>query len=683
MTNDSNPNKLIHEKSPYLLQHAYNPVNWFPWSEEAFDKARHEDKPVFLSIGYSTCHWCHVMERESFEDDEVAAYLNAHFVAIKVDKEERPDIDAVYMSVCQALTGGGGWPLTVFLTADKKAFYAGTYFPKNARYGMNGLLEVLASVIKLWETGREKLVHQGNEILKRIGSSDSRRNEMITKTDFYMAMETFSQSFDVRNGGFGHAPKFPTPHNIMFLLRHAYFEDLPEALNIAETTLRQMYRGGMFDHIGGGFSRYSTDEKWLVPHFEKMLYDNALLTLAYLEAYQLTGTELYKAVAEKTLRYIQREMTDSEGGFYSAQDADSEGEEGKYYALTPEAVKAVLGNDDRDFFCGYFGITEAGNFEGSSIPNLLDNDAYETPDARIEALLPEIYAYRLSRTQLFRDDKILTSWNALMTAAYAKAYQVLGTEAYLTAAERAAEFIQKKLTRPDGRLYVRYRNGDAAGTGYLEDYAYTVYALVSLYEATFNSAYLKTALNYAETMCELFEDRQNGGFYLYAEDAEALMLRPKETYDGAVPSGNSVAAYALSKIAKLTAESKWEERAERLLAFMAPSIKDYPAGHCFGLIAAQLELYPSKEVICTAASDKDIEAIKNALSHIYLPNTTLLIKTKETEGSVHAIAPFTRAYLIMDKKTNFYICENKACSVPFTGIDELVGRLDNRMGAKI
>ena len=681
MTDNRKPNRLIHEKSPYLLQHANNPVNWFPWGDEAFDKARTEDKPVFLSIGYSTCHWCHVMERESFEDSEVAEYLNAHFVAIKVDKEERPDVDAVYMQVCQALTGSGGWPLTVFLTPDKTAFFAGTYFPKTSRYGMNGLMEVLASVVKLWKSGREKLLHQGEQLLKRLGGAADGQDERVTKRDFHTAFETFRRSFDDRYGGFGRAPKFPTPHNLMFLLRHYYYEQQAEALDMTRRTLRQMYRGGMFDHIGGGFSRYSADDAWLVPHFEKMLYDNALLTLTYLEAYQITGDVLFKAVAEKTLQYILREMTDAEGGFYSAQDADSEGEEGKYYVFRPDVIRAVLGDEDGEYFCRHFGITEAGNFEGASIPNLLANDAYDRPDYRIEALLPKIYEFRRSRTKLFKDEKILTAWNALMITAFAKAYQALGNAAYLKQAEHAATFIKEKLMSQDGRLFVRYRDGEAAGTGYLEDYAYTAWAMLSLYEATFNADYLKTAIDYAETMCQLFEDSENGGFYLYASDAEVLPIRPKETYDGATPSGNAVAAYVLGKISKLTADSKWETRAFRQLAFLAAAIKEYPAAHCFGLMAAQLELCPSKEVICTLPSDKNSDTLREKLSPLFLPNTAMLVKTKDSEACINAVAPFAKAYLVMENKTNFYICENKACDLPITDIDELMTKLENRQEA--
>ncbi|SHH78320.1 hypothetical protein SAMN02745823_01007 [Sporobacter termitidis DSM 10068] len=675
MTDKRKPNRLIHEKSPYLLQHAYNPVDWYPWGDEAFEKARQEDKPVFLSIGYSTCHWCHVMERESFEDAEVAAYLNGNFVAVKVDREERPDVDAVYMQVCQALTGSGGWPLTVFLTPDKRAFFAGTYFPKTSQRGMNGLLEVLSTVAKLWKTNRKKLLHQGDELLRRLRRAEFRAEELVTAGDFHTAFEAFHRSFDPEYGGFGYAPKFPTPHNLMFLLRYAALERREEALEMVSTTLRQMYRGGLFDHIGYGFSRYSTDEKWLVPHFEKMLYDNALLTIAYLEAYQLTGDEFYRRVVEKTLLYIRREMTDENGAFYSAQDADSEGGEGKYYVLRPETVTAVLGNDDGKYLCDYFSITEAGNFEGGSIPNLLTNPAFGTPDARIDGLIPKIYDYRLERTALFKDTKILTAWNALMIAAYAKAYQALGDEDHRLSAERAAAFLLDRLTRPDGRLYVRCRDGEAAGTGYLEDYAYTAWAFLALYEATFDAAHLKTALNFAEMLCALFEDKEAGGFYLYAADAEALPVRPKETYDGALPSGNSVVAWVLGKLSRLTAEIKWEERAKRQLSFLASSIKEYPAAHCFGLTAAMTALYPSREVVCAAPSDDEVKDIRKALSRVFLPNTSVLVKTKDNEALLDEIAPFAKTYLVMGKKTSFYLCENKTCAMPFTGVDTLIKKL--------
>jgi uncharacterized protein YyaL (SSP411 family) len=675
MTNNRKPNRLIHEKSPYLLQHSYNPVNWFPWSDEAFDKAKEEDKPIFLSIGYSTCHWCHVMERESFEDDEVAAYLNNHFIAVKVDREERPDIDAVYMQVCQALTGSGGWPMTVFLTPDETAFYAGTYFPKRLQYGRPGLMDVLNAVEKNWRTEKKKLIRQGTDIMRRLGREHKHAPELLTRNDAHMAVALFQQGFDAEYGGFGDAPKFPTPHILLFLLRYYYHEKNDAALEMAEKTLRGMYRGGMFDHIGGGFCRYSTDDQWLVPHFEKMLYDNALLTLAYLEAYQLTGDALYRTVAEKTLLYIRREMTDAEGGFYSAQDADSEGHEGVYYLFRPETVHEVLGEREGEDFCRWFDIRETGNFEGASIPNLIGNDAYDHPEQELDAMLEKMYAYRSERTKLFKDDKILTAWNALMIAAYAKAYQVLRSDAYRLAAERAALFLQNRLTGPDGLLYVSFRDGEARGTGYLEDYAYTVWAMLCLYEATFDPMYLETAIKHAETMCLIFEDRLGGGYFLYSSHGEKLMLRPKETYDGAMPSGNAVAAYVLGKLAGLTADEKWDERYRRQLSFMAGPIKEYPAGRTFGLMAAMQSVYPTREVVAAIGSASELDRLSGALARVYMPNVSMLVKTKETEAQLNDLIPFARAYLVLDKKSSFYVCENKTCGIPITDMEELAQKL--------
>ncbi len=675
MPNERKPNRLIHEKSPYLRQHAYNPVDWYPWGEEAFNKAEAEDKPVFLSIGYSTCHWCHVMERESFEDDEVAEYLNRYFVSIKVDREERPDIDAVYMRVTQALTGQGGWPMTVFLTPGKQAFYAGTYFPKQSRYGITGLLDILASVVKLWDADRNKLILQSGEIQNWLNGQESRPSEHLSKNELHTAYKTFLQDYDEQFGGFGAAPKFPTPHNLMFLLRYYAAEHTDEALKMTEGTLRAMYRGGLFDHIGGGFSRYSTDAKWLVPHFEKMLYDNALLVILYLEAFQVSGDALYRWIAEKTLKYIQREMTHPEGGFYSAQDADSEGAEGKYYVFRPETLYETLGSEDGAYFCRWFGITETGNFEGASIPNLIDNDAYTDSNDRIDAMINKIYPVRSARTKLFKDEKILTAWNALMITAYAKAYMVLGNEAYRSAAERAAGFIRDKLTRPDGRLLVRWHDGEAAGTGYLDDYAYTAWAMLCLYEATYDISYLETAVSLAEKLCALFEDQENGGFYLYASDSEQLVLRPKETYDGATPSGNSVAGYVLIRLAKLTADDKWIRRGGRQLSFLAAYIKEYPSARCLGLMAAQLELYPAKEVVIATGPHEDMTHIRKALGNEFAPNQTILVKTADNAKRLAALAPFTESYGIDTEKTLCYICENNTCSAPIAGLEALSEQL--------
>lgn len=597
--NHRKTNRLTHEKSPYLLQHAYNPVDWYPWGEEAFNKAKTEDKPVFLSIGYSTCHWCHVMAHESFEDQEVADALNRDFVSIKVDKEERPDIDSVYMSVCQGLTGSGGWPLTIIMSPDQKPFFAGTYYPKTKRYQVPGLLDILSAVTKEWNGNRAALLKTGDKIVSALADQQKKSSitggnglESLSRELIHQTKEMLYQNYDSKFGGFGRSPKFPTPHNLMFLMRYYQFEKDERALEIAEKTLQQMYRGGIFDHIGYGFSRYSTDNKWLVPHFEKMLYDNALLAIAYLEAYELTGKELYQSVAIKTLSYVKREMTDVQGGFYSAQDADSEGEEGKYYVFSMEEIFSTLGERDGELFGEFYDITESGNFEGKNIPNLLKTQEYETVPYSIRALIPAIYDYRLKRARLHKDDKLLTSWNALMIVAYAKAYKALADEKYLQVAERAATFLQESLTKEDDRLFVSCREGVSSGVGNLDDYAFYIWALLELYEATMDISYLDRARKMGELMQDGFWDQDGTGYFLTDKTAEKLIYRPKETYDGAIPSGNSVAGYVLIKLKKLTGMKEYQERGAHQLKFLSESAKAYPAGSCFAMMALMMELYP-------------------------------------------------------------------------------------------
>jgi uncharacterized protein YyaL (SSP411 family) len=609
------PNRLINESSPYLLQHAYNPVSWYPWGPEAFEKARNEEKPVFLSIGYSTCHWCHVMAHESFEDPEVAEKLNREYIAVKVDKEERPDIDAVYMAVCQGLTGSGGWPMTIIMTPDQKPFFAGTYFPKQRHHNVPGILEILDAITKEWNVRRESLINAGEKIIsalnsrpqKRSGSSQTEAQNsrsaggktawapdqaLITE-----ARDALYRSFDEQYGGFGASPKFPMPHNLMFLLRSNKFDREEQALKIVEKTLQKMYRGGIFDHIGYGFSRYSTDNKWLAPHFEKMLYDNALLVIAYLEACQVTGKELYRSVAERTLEYIEREMTDETGGFYSAQDADSDGGEGGYYVLSRKEVVDLLGNTDGTEFCEYFDITEAGNFEGGNIPNLIKNQYFEQIPERIRRQLPRLYEHRLQRTKLHKDDKILTSWNSLMIVAYAKAYKALDKEKYLQIAEKATAFLWDTMTGPEGTLRVSSRGGQATGTGTLDDYAFFIWSLLELYEATLDINYLDHARRICDRMISGFLDPVGGGFYLTDADAEQLIYRPKETYDGAIPSGNSVAGYVLVKLSKLTGMDEYHQEALRQLQFLSEHAGAYPAGHCFAMMALMMEFH-QKGFLC-------------------------------------------------------------------------------------
>lgn len=599
MTNEK-ANRLINEKSPYLLQHAYNPVNWYPWGEEAFAKAKAEDKPIFLSIGYSTCHWCHVMAHESFEDKEVADLLNRNFVSIKVDKEERPDIDAVYMTVCQGMTGSGGWPMTIIMTPEQKPFFAGTYFPKEKKYHIPGVIDILEAVSREWQQNRKTLLDAADSIVRNLnqGKGQSPANGQTDKVGlaekklFEDAKKRFLSSFDGRYGGFGRSPKFPSPHNLMFLLRYSQFEKDTEALEMVEKTLKQMYRGGIFDHIGFGFSRYSTDEKWLVPHFEKMLYDNALLTIIYLEAYQVTKNELYHVVAAKTMDYIAREMTSEEGGFFSAQDADSEGVEGKYYVFTPEELVEKLGEKEGTEFNQFFDITEKGNFEGKSIPNLIENERYYDLPSHIQSHLEEIYTYRMGRTKLHKDDKILTSWNALMIVAYAKAFKALHEERYLLTTKKAVEFIREKMVYSDDRLHISYREGAATGTGNLDDYAFVIWALLELYEATLETSYLDQAILFAGTMISHFWDEEKGGFYLTDKTAENLIYRPKEVYDGAIPSGNSVASYVLVKLNKLTGKPEYKELSLKQLRFLSSQVSEYPTGYSFSLMALMMELFP-------------------------------------------------------------------------------------------
>ena len=662
-------NRLQYEKSPYLLQHKNNPVDWFAWKGEAFEKAKQEDKPVFLSIGYSTCHWCHVMEGESFEDKEVAEILNRGFVAVKVDREERPDVDSVYMGVCQMMTGSGGWPLTILMTPEQKPFFAGTYFPKWSKYGMPGLMELLAQVENLWKTDRKKLLETGEKITdilqkESIAILTAPRPELLKQ-----GAAELLQRFDREWGGFGVAPKFPTPHNLLFLLRYGREEGNEIALSAVEKTLDCMALGGMFDHIGGGFSRYSTDEKWLVPHFEKMLYDNALLALAYLEGYRQMGKNFYRIVAEKTLDYVLLELTDRECGFYCGQDADSEGVEGKYYVFTPKELRSVLGEDTVEF-CRYFHITEEGNFDGKSIPNRLRETPEEERNEKIEQLCQKVCDYRKNRTRLHKDDKILTSWNGLMMAAFAKAGFLLGNGAYTAAAKRVAAFIEERLTNAQGRLYLRYRDGDTAHLGQLDDYAFYAFGLLELYEATFDLNYLERAAELAEMMLEWFTD-EKGGLYLYAKDAEQLIQRPKETYDGALPSGNSVAGYVFVKLAALTGEPKWIDARDNQLSFLAGAMEGMPSGHCFALFAMGEVLYPAMELICVFAEEQPSAAFLAFLGERQEMGLSVLFKNNENQGQLAQIAPLTADYPIPDAGEVYYLCRGQHCFAPQRNLAEL------------
>lgn len=669
------PNALIHETSPYLLQHAHNPVNWYPWGDAAFQKAGREQKPVFLSIGYSTCHWCHVMERESFEDEEVAALLNRSFVCVKVDKEERPDIDSVYMGVCQAMTGGGGWPLTVLMTPEQKPFFAGTYFPKRRRYGQIGLMELLELVRQKWEDEREALLQSGEQIAAALSNAEPAPSSPPNgKAAAEAAYGQLAASFDPACGGFGTAPKFPMPHQLMFLLRCHGLGVGGHALEMVEQTLTAMYKGGIYDHVGGGFSRYSTDETWLAPHFEKMLYDNALLVMALLECHQVTENSLYKGVAERTLDYIRREMTAPEGGFYSAQDADSEGEEGKYYTFARAEILEVLGPEQGNSLCEHYGVTAQGNFGGKNILNLIRQKAAALPDEPTEKQLSLLLEYRSGRYRLHKDDKILTSWNALMIAACAKAGRVLSRPDYLRMAEKAFAFVKRELSGENGDLLVSYRDGQAKGTGLLEDYAFCAWACLELYESTFDLAYLQQSGSLMKRILSRFS-REGGGFYLSPSNGEALIFRPVEQYDGAVPSGNSVAAWCLTRLALLTGEAFWQEAAEKQLGFYGELFQSHPISCAFALTALLQESYETQELLCVfPGAPSGVKALAEAWGRAFLPQASILVKTPENAETLARLAPFTEAYPIGPREA-YYLCRNRSCSAPVSTLGEILQML--------
>ncbi len=666
-------NQLQYESSPYLLQHKDNPVDWMPWGEEAFAKARREDKPVFLSIGYSTCHWCHVMAHESFEDEEIAAILNESYVSIKVDKEERPDIDSIYMAVCQALTGSGGWPTSIFMTADQKPFFAGTYFPKSGRYGMLGLKELLLAVRDTWATNREELLRSSEEITEHLNSKDSVNTkelpDSICEQLFSVAVSQFRRSFDAKNGGFGSAPKFPTPHNLLFLLKEYQVSKEKDLLHMVEFTLQRMYAGGMYDHVGYGFSRYSTDEIFLVPHFEKMLYDNALLMLAYCKTYEATKNEFYRKVAEQTASYLLREMTSPEGGFYSAQDADSEGEEGKYYLWTPDEVKKVLGEKAGDEFNRFFDITEKGNFEGKNIPNRLsalreldrkiNGEAASEKDRETSKVLEEevidglepLREYRKKRTKLHTDDKILTAWNSLMIAAFCMLYRISGKQEYLDTAEKADGFIRKEL-QEDGCLYVSVRDGKKGAKGFLDEYASYCFAQIALYEVTLEQRYLTTARNVLEKAVEDFFDREQGGFWLYGKENENLISRPKESYDGAIPSGNSLMLYNLVRLQRLLPKAELEKAIQLQIAYLAEEAGQYPYAHAMFLVALSDWVRPSQMLTAVYRKEEDIQEIKECLK--YIPS----------DSTVRTVQGPTEEYPLLNERVSYYVCENRSCLPP-------------------
>jgi len=686
--NKKRQNRLAFEKSPYLLQHKDNPVDWFPWGEEAFRKARREEKPVFLSIGYSTCHWCHVMEKESFEDEEVARVLNEHYVAVKVDREERPDLDHIYMTVCQALTGQGGWPLTVFLTPEQKPFFAGTYFPKRSKWGRPGLLDILEQIKEKWVNDRDHLNNVAEEITRLIQRRAGGQGGELNGEILEQAYGWFQDRFDPLYGGFGEAPKFPSPHNLLFLLRHYRLTGQQKALAMAEKTLLAMYKGGIYDHIGYGFARYSTDRQWLIPHFEKMLCDNALLAYAYLEAHQVTESPFYARVADEIFSYVRREMTSPEGGFYSAQDADAEGVEGKFYLWTAEEVEEILGEPEGKAFCRLYGITGEGNFEGGSIPNLIKSGLDESSilvnvlekSARLRQKLDQ---ERKKRVHPHKDDKILTAWNGLMIAALAKGTQVLQNPAYAAAAAGAAAFIWGRLRSPEGRLLARYRDGEAVLPAYLDDYAFLAWGLIELYQATFDPDYLQKAVELTGQMISLFWDEASAGFFFSGKDAEQLIARPKPLEDGAAPAGNSVAALNLLRLAHLAGNQRFADLASRQMEFFARDVERFPQAYAFFLTALQFALGPPKEIIVVAGPPQEQEA-KGLLENLqkkFLPEAVLLYCPADERGArLKEIAPFLGQHKPVDGKATVYVCANYACQAPVTGWAQLQKMINGQRG---
>jgi uncharacterized protein YyaL (SSP411 family) len=677
------PNRLINEKSPYLLQHAYNPVDWYPWCDEAFEKAKIEDKPIFLSIGYSTCHWCHVMEKESFEDEEVAKILNENFIPIKVDREERPDIDTVYMTICQAMTGHGGWPLTIIMTPDKKPFFAGTYIPKHSRYGRIGLIELLQKVVEIWKENKDKVISLAEQITSEIKEALEKveKGNIIDETIFTLAYKELEENFDPEYGGFGEAPKFPTPHNLMFLLRYWKRTGNAKAIDMVEQTLKGMWLGGIYDQIGFGFHRYSTDRKWLVPHFEKMLYDQALISLACIETYQATGKEKYAVLCSEVFSYVIDNLTNTDGGFFSAEDADSEGEEGKFYLWEYSEPEKILNQSELNFVIENFNIRKDGNYidelkrsrTGKNIFHL--SSELEGEKRKIwESIRLKLLKHRNNRIRPLKDDKILTDWNGLTISSLAKGYLTFGVEDYIKIAEKSANFILKNMLTNDGKLLHRFRDGEAKINGHLDDYAFLAWGLIELYEATFKTKYLKKAIELTNKMIELFWDENNGGFFL--SENEDVLFKQKEIYDGAIPSGNSVALLVLIKLSKITGRSDLNELTFKLVETFSGTVSKHPSAYTFFLSAFDFLIGPSFEIIIVGKSSDDISKIQKLLNSKFIPNKILLYKPTDREDEINLIAPFLTHYKEIDGKTTIYICTNYECKQPVTSVEEMMRLID-------
>lgn len=680
------PNRLIHEKSLYLRQHAYNPVNWYPWCDEAFEKAQREDKPIFLSIGYSTCHWCHVMEKESFEDEEVAEILNKFFVSIKVDREERPDIDSIYMKVCYLFQNRGGWPLTIFMMPDKKPFFADTYIPKEDRYGKIGLKTLLLRIKELWDKNRDKIreVSEGiKETLKNLTEIFGEQRNLSGAT-IHKAYEGLRTIYDKSFGGFGNSPKFPLPLNFLFLHRYFYRYKNQNALEMSLETLKRMRMGGIYDQIGFGFHRYSTDRQWLLPHFEKMLYDNAFLMIAYTEAFQITKDEFFKIVAQEIATYLLKDLYSPFGAFYSAEDADSEGKEGEFYLWTYDEIKNYLTEEEFKIAEIVYSFQKEGNFYeeatgkkngknilyiSKSFDQLKEELQIEKEDLmrKLEIIRNKLLNRRASRVRPLRDEKILTDWNSLGIIAFCKAGIAFEKDEYIDVAEKCMNFILKNMFDPSAKLLHRYSDGEASIFGYLEDYAYLIWALTELYFATFKNQYLLKALELTDFTIKHFYDSEKGGFYHTADYAEVVLERIKEIYDGVIPSGNSVMAYNLLRLARLTHNKDYEELAQKVLNFFSNNIEKMPSSHVFSIITLDLLINGSIELITVPYnSEEEIKFLKTLQSQ-FLPNFLLLIKDSQMENIFEMIKSFKN----IGENSTYYLCKNFTCEPPITDREKL------------
>ncbi|HEX8150201.1 MAG TPA: thioredoxin domain-containing protein [Pyrinomonadaceae bacterium] len=688
MGDQKHTNRLAGETSPYLLQHAHNPVEWYPWGDEALEKSKREDKPILLSIGYSACHWCHVMERESFEDEEIARRMNERFVNIKVDREERPDLDQIYMSAVQMMTRHGGWPLTVFLTPDLVPFYGGTYFPPEDRHQMPGFPRVLEAVSEAYRTRPDEVRQSAREILSELRrmSVAQESSEVIDAQLLDNAYRGLARSFDPRFGGFGGAPKFPSSMNLDFLLRTYRRTGDARALEMAAHSCRMMAEGGMYDQLGGGFHRYSTDARWLVPHFEKMLYDNALLARLYLHAYQATGERFFRRVAEETLGYVGREMLDASGAFYATQDADSEGVEGKFFVWDLEEVESLLGPEDARLFCAYFDVTEGGNFEERNILHVgrsAEEVARElnVPAERLAEAVERgrgiLFTERERRVKPGRDEKAITAWNGLMLEAYAEASAVLEREDYREIAERNAEFILESLTS-EGLLLHVYKDGRAKHVGFLDDYAFVVSGLVTLYETTGRTRWLEAAVTLTGRMVEEFWDEEGGGFFYNGRSGENLIVRNKDYLDNATPSGNSVAAEALLRLSVLTGREDYRRKAVNVLRLVRDPVERYPSAFGYALGAIDFYLSTPREVVVVGEAEQARPLLREVWTR-YLPNKVVVVSPGDEESDA-SLVPLLRERTARGGRATAYVCESYACLRPVNTPVELAAQLEGAAG---